>query len=246
MPGRLVILTGPSCAGKSPLHRAMARTHPRLHAQMRPVVLYNDRAPRPGEADGVDYHFRPRKDVEALRDEPERYVVQQVRNDLLALDLQELRDMLRGGDALFEGNPAFGATLIDHPALAEVERLSIFIAPVTRTEMRRLVEAGDARHAITDLMRQKLTRRTQAQKGQLARADLDDIATRAAAAYDELKLACRCDHVVPNHDGEDSDHWRARGEPVGDARLALQSVVALIRGGDPPRAENWPEGLVVG
>ena len=59
-PGRLVILSGPSCAGKSPLDKALGRFYPELRAALQPVTLYNDRAPRPGEVDGVDYHFRRR------------------------------------------------------------------------------------------------------------------------------------------------------------------------------------------
>src|SRR6266511_3148632 len=33
------------------------------------LVLYNSRAPRPGEQSGVDYHFRTREQVDALRAE---------------------------------------------------------------------------------------------------------------------------------------------------------------------------------
>ncbi len=244
MPGRLIVITGPSCVGKSPLHHAMGRLHPQLHQRLQPVVLYNDREPRPGETDGVDYHFRPRKDIQALAENPNRYVVHEVRGDMQALDVVELAGMLETGDAIYEGNPTFAATLIDHEALASVDRLSLFIAPVSRGELAALLDAGQARRAIADLMRGKLLRRTQQHKGQLTDADRDNIETRAAAAYDELKLACRCDHVVPNHDGEDSDHWHVAEVLLGDARLATESVVALIEGRTPPREETWPHGLV--
>ena len=36
--GRLIILAGPSCVGKSPLDKALARFHPELRAPLRPVV----------------------------------------------------------------------------------------------------------------------------------------------------------------------------------------------------------------
>ena len=49
--GRLVILAGPSCIGKGPLHAALKRLYPQLAAGLRQVVLYNDRSPRPGEQD---------------------------------------------------------------------------------------------------------------------------------------------------------------------------------------------------
>ena len=52
--GRLVILSGPSCIGKSPLEKALGRFFPELRRQLQKLVLYNTRAPRPGELDGVD------------------------------------------------------------------------------------------------------------------------------------------------------------------------------------------------
>ena len=55
--GRLVILSGPSCAGKSPLDKALERFFPELHYRLQKLVLYNSRAPRPGETNMVDYHF---------------------------------------------------------------------------------------------------------------------------------------------------------------------------------------------
>ena len=95
-------------------------------------MLYNSRAPRPGEADGVDYHFRSRSDIETLRREPDRYVVMDVRGDLQALDLTELDALLAKGDAFFEGNPFVGCALLTHERLAGVPRLSIFVAPLSR------------------------------------------------------------------------------------------------------------------
>jgi len=86
---RLVILSGPSCVGKSPVDKALGRFYPELRGKLRKLVLYNTRATRPGEVDGVDYHFRIRSQVEALRAE-DGYAVFDVRGDLQALDVEEL------------------------------------------------------------------------------------------------------------------------------------------------------------
>ena len=102
--GRLVILSGPSGVGKTPLTKALKRFYPDLAAKLTPLVLYNSRAPRPGEQSGVDYHFRTREHVDTLRAEA-RYVVLDVRGDLQALDLEDLSGLLQRGDVLFEGNP---------------------------------------------------------------------------------------------------------------------------------------------
>ena len=64
--GKFVILSGPSCIGKGPLFAALRRLYPDIASQLKPLVLYNDRDARPGEEDGVDYHFRPRAEIEAL------------------------------------------------------------------------------------------------------------------------------------------------------------------------------------
>src|SRR5215471_7944895 len=63
--GRLVILSGPSCVGKSPLAKALAKFYPELRRTLQPLVLYNTRGPRPGEVDGVDYHPFPRANRDA-------------------------------------------------------------------------------------------------------------------------------------------------------------------------------------
>lgn len=243
--GRLVILTGPSCVGKSPLARALARFYPELSEPMRPLVLYNSRAARPGEADGVDYHFRSREEIEGLR-EKEQFVVMDVRGDLQALDLEELVEALEEGDVFFEGNPFVGRTLQTHEALEAVKRLSVYMAPLARAEILFLRESGAALpELVADVMRRKLLRRTRKQKGVLSLKDLEDIERRAESAYGELKEAHYFEHVIVNHDGEDSEHWDAFYYPLGDARKALTAFAGLLEGkAEVEGVEAWEEGLV--
>src|ERR1700756_2663481 len=94
--GRLVILSGPSCVGKSPLDKSLGKFYPELRNQFHRLVLVNSRDPRPGEIDGVDYHFRTRAQVEGLRADS-RYAVLEVRTDLQALNVEELESLLRRG-----------------------------------------------------------------------------------------------------------------------------------------------------
>ncbi|MEZ5202740.1 MAG: hypothetical protein R2742_16230 [Micropruina glycogenica] len=51
--GRVVVLSGPSAVGKSSVVRRLRAQVPDLHFS----VSATTRAPRPGEVDGVDYHF---------------------------------------------------------------------------------------------------------------------------------------------------------------------------------------------
>ena len=243
---RLVILTGPSCVGKSPLDKALVKFHPELRKTLRKLVLYNSRSPRPGEVEGVDYHFRTRSQVEALRAET-RYAVLDVRGDWQALDVEELRVWLAESHAFFEGNPFVGRALQTHPALAGVHRLSIFLSPVSMEEINYLkapernVTLSDL---VTDIMRRKLLRRTRRQKLELSAKDLENIEARAGSAYRELKEAWHFDYVIPNHDGEDSDNWEAFYYPIGDARKALNAFAGLLEGKVPPGVERWEEDLI--
>lgn len=246
--GRLVILSGPSCVGKSPLLKALGRFFPELHQQLRQLVLHNSRSPRPGERDGVDYHFRTRDQMEALRSNP-RFAVLDVRGDLQALDLEDLTSNLAKGEGLlFEGNPYVARLLLDYPGLTDVPRLSIFLTPLSRIEISYL--KAPERHTsladfVTDVMRRKLLRRTRRQKTELSLPDLENIERRAGCAFGELREAWHFDHVIPNHDGEDSDNWDAFYHPLGDARLTLLAVVDLLNGTTPALAEKWDKELLV-
>lgn len=244
--GRLVILSGPSCVGKSPLDRALARCYPQQHERLRKLVLHNSRAPRPGEKDGVDYHFRSRSQIEALRSEA-GYAVLEVRGDLQALDLPGLAAWLNRGDVLFEGNPFVGRMLQTHPAMAHIRRLSVFLAPLSKEEILFL-KAPSCNLAmadfVTDVMRRKLLRRTRRQKGELSLKDLENIERRAGSAFGELQEAVHFEWVIPNHDGEDSDNWDAFYYPLGDARRALLAFVDLLEGRIPSCAEKWPADLL--
>jgi hypothetical protein len=103
-PGRLVILSGPSCVGKSPLRTALTKFHPELWGRLQKLVLFNSRVPRPGEREAVDYYFRSRAHVEELRSKGS-YAVLDVRGDVQAVDVEALKTLLQRGDVFFEGNP---------------------------------------------------------------------------------------------------------------------------------------------
>src|SRR5262245_8111229 len=243
--GRLVILSGPSCVGKSPLDKALGRFFPQLRERLQKLVLYNSRAPRPGEIDGRDYYFRTREQVESLRSQP-RYVVLDVRGDLQGLDLDELSALLEKGDAFFEGNPFVGRTLQTHPQLSDVERLSVFLSPLSKEEIYYLNSEQDLLlpELVTDVMRRKLLRRTRRQKVELSLKDLENIEKRASSAYKELKEAWHFEYIIANHDGEDSDNWEGFYYPLGDARKALLAFAALLEGKVPLDVEQWEEGLI--
>ena len=243
--GRLVILSGPSCVGKTPLAKALARLYPELRKSLQPLVLYNSRAPRPGEVNGVDYHFRSRNEIEDLKSK-DSFVVLDVRGDLQAGGHSASIGVTEPWRRFLRRQCVCRAGLQTSPALAEVERLSIFMSSLSRDEILSLKMEPHVSlsHLITEVMRRKLLRRTRRQKGEISLLDLEDIERRASSAYDELREAHYFQYVIPNHDGEDSENWDAFYHPLGDARAALLTFVSLLRNETPSRAERWEEGLI--
>ena len=241
----MVILAGPSCVGKSPLGKALDRFHTQLTENLQPLVLYNSREPRPGELDGIDYHFRPREQILGF-EAVEHFVVMNVRGDIQALDMQQLDKDLANGDVFFEGNPFVGEVLQTHPELEDINRIGVFMSPLSSEEILYLLSQPSIclPDLVTDVMRRKLLRRTRRQKGELSLRDLENIETRASSAYSELQKAHKFQHVVPNHDGEDSENWDAFYYPLGDARRSLAAFVALLAGATAEGVETWEETLL--
>jgi guanylate kinase len=171
----------------------------------------------------------------------------EVRGELNGVDLMELDRLLEAGDVLYEGNPLLARALMDAQRGRGVPVLSIFLSPLSRDEVLYLREPE--RHValpafIADVMRRKLLRRTQRHRGSLSLPDLEDIERRATSAHSEMMLAHLFDHVIPNHDGEDSENWDAFYYPLGDARRTLGAVADLLSGRLPAVAEKWEPGLL--
>jgi len=122
-------------------------------------------------------------------------------------------------------------------ALLEISRKGFGVVGVTSPD-------GTLAGIITDIMRRKLLRRTRKQKGELSQKDLENIEKRASSAPAELHEAYHFDYVIPNHDGEDSEHWDAFYFPIGDARKALLAFVNLLEGRISSHLEQWDKELI--
>ena len=244
---RFVILSGPSCVGKGPLYSALRKFYPDLARRLKQVVLYNSRDPRPGEQEGVDYYFRPRAEIEELA-KKSGYTSAIVRGDLQAIEAASIRAILdQGQDAFFEGNPFIPAKLSELRELQEIPTLRVFLSPLSQDEILFLKDPQQRTNLeklLPDIMRRKLLRRTKRQKINLSLKDLENIEQRVASAIVELREGWKFDFVIPNHDGEDSEHWDAFYYPIGDARQALLAFAALLQGETPPGVEKWEKDLV--
>lgn len=136
--GRVIVLSGPSAVGKSTLVRCLRQRIPDLYFS----VSVTTRAPRPGEVDGVDYHFVS----------PERFA--QLIDDGSLLEWAEIHGGLHRSGTL--AGPVRDAVSAGHPVLIEVdlagaravkqtmpEVVTVFLAPPSWAALEaRLVGRG--------------------------------------------------------------------------------------------------------
>jgi guanylate kinase len=225
----------------------LRKFHPGLARRLKQVVLYNSRDPRPGEQEGVDYYFRSRAKIEELA-KKSGFTSANVRGDLQAIEVAGIRAILdQGQDAFFEGNPFIPAKLSESSELQEIQTLRVFLSPLSRDEILFLKDPQQRTNLeklLPDIMRRKLLRRTKRQKINLSLKDLENIEKRVTSAILELREGWKFDYVIPNHDGEDSEHWDAFYYPIGDARKALLAFAALLQGETLSGVEKWEKDLV--
>ena len=225
----------------------MRKFYPDLAGGLEQIVLYNSRDPRPGELEGVDYYFRPRAEIEELARKP-GFTSAIVRGDLQAIEIASIQKILdQDKDAFFEGNPFIPAKLSESNELLGIPTLKVFLAPLSQDEILFLTDPSQRTNLeklLPEIMRRKLLRRTERQKINLSLRDLENIEKRVASAIVELREAWKFDYVIPNHDGEDSEHWDAFYYPIGDARKTLLAFAALLQGETPPGVEHWEKDLV--
>ncbi|MBX9639098.1 MAG: guanylate kinase [Mycobacteriaceae bacterium] len=147
--GRIVVLSGPSAVGKSTVVRCLRERIPNLHFS----VSATTRAPRPGEVDGVDYHFVSPARFQQLIDQGE------------LLEWAEIHGGLHRSGTMAE--PVRAATAAGFPVLIEVdlagaravkhampEVLTVFLAPPSWEDLQaRLIGRGTE---TADVIRRRL------------------------------------------------------------------------------------------
>ncbi|RMG95799.1 MAG: guanylate kinase [Candidatus Dadabacteria bacterium] len=134
--GLVLVVSAPSGAGKSTLIRRLRDEMPELGYS----VSHTTRPPRPGERDGVDYHFVDRATFEAMRDRGAFAEWAEVHGNLYGTALTELRAAAEAGRDIVLDIDVQGA-------LQVAERLPdavlVFVLPPSWEELRRrLVERG--------------------------------------------------------------------------------------------------------
>jgi guanylate kinase len=128
------VITAPSGAGKTSLIEALMKDDPSLKLS----ISYTTRAPRPGEKDGVDYHFVDNATFLAMRDRGEFLESAEVHGNRYGTSRQVINEAAgRGEDLILE---------IDWQGARQVRTLypdcvGIFILPPSVEELERRMRA---------------------------------------------------------------------------------------------------------
>lgn len=175
--GNLFILAAPSGAGKSSLIKALLQKHclTGVHDNaMQVSVSHTTRAPRPGEENGVHYHFVDRAAFEDLIKQEAFFEWAEVFGNYYGTSKIVIEQTLRQGIDVFLDIDWQGARQVK----AQIpDTATIFVAPPSKQELlRRLTERGQ---------------------------DSEDvIAKRMIKAVDEISHYHEFDYVVVNDDFE--------------------------------------------
>lgn len=149
MKGNLFVISSPSGAGKSSLISALLKRH----ADMKVSVSHTTRAPRPGEEDGVHYHFCQVDEFKSVIAEDGFYEWAEVFGNFYGTSKQAIQDQLNQGIDVFLDIDWQGAQQMREivPGI-----ITLFILPPSREELEnRLNKRGqDSAEVIAKRMQQ--------------------------------------------------------------------------------------------
>ncbi|NLY13094.1 MAG: guanylate kinase [Gammaproteobacteria bacterium] len=183
--GTLYIVSAPSGAGKTSLVKALIDSM----AQVRVSVSHTTRSMRPGEVDGVNYHFTPREKFIEMLEQGDFLEHAEVFGNLYGTSHSWVKETLaKGYDLILE---------IDWQGAQQVRKLmpeakSIFILPPTHQALRqRLYNRGQDAAEVIDLrMQQAIT-----EMSHYVEYDYIIINDLFATALEDLKAIFRCNQL---------------------------------------------------
>ena len=142
--GQLYVISAPSGAGKTSLVKALLESTPNLEVS----VSHTTRSIRPGETDGINYHFVDQTEFESIRDANGFFEWAQVFGNFYGTSSQAVQKKLADGiDVILE---------IDWQGARQVKALvntsiSIFVLPPSTAALRsRLTDRGQDNEGIIE------------------------------------------------------------------------------------------------
>jgi guanylate kinase len=246
---RLVILSGPSCVGKSPLIATLNQFYPDVKYIKIPVIKSKEsrpQGPRPAEVEvwnSSDY-FRTKNDILQLNDNP-RYFVGDCLGLPQAVDLCKINEY-NSGLFFTDIYHVIGVQLIKSKFFTNVEITTVFLSPIGCEEVEDLKSASiNFENYLCQIMLHKQLVRNRYYGKVNDACFVEDAVGRAQDSIYELISACEYSHVIVNHDGEGSPNWNCLpdgtfiAEPEGDAGRAVCAMMHILKGLAPAEVENW-------
>ncbi|HVB10392.1 MAG TPA: guanylate kinase [Bacillota bacterium] len=170
-PGHVFLLIGPSGSGKTTLIHALRRRQP----QVRFLPTTTTRPPRPGERDGVEYHFSDDADFDRALAAGDFFEWQPIHGHRYGSSKSRLEAALSEGRVGITSLDILGGLAVKG-ALGE-RATTIFVRPSSLAVLReRLLLRGDT--------------------------DGQDLERRLQRAEMEIAQAARCDFILINNDLE--------------------------------------------
>jgi guanylate kinase len=173
--GRVVVLSGPSAVGKSTVVRCLRDRIPDLYFS----VSATTRDPRPGEADGVDYHFVDAGEFQRLIDTGALLEWAEIHGGLQrsGTPAQPVRAAMAAGRPVLIEVDLAGARAVK---TAMPEALAVFLAPPSWEALERRLRGRGTETADV------IARRLDTARAELAAQDAFDV----VVVNSQLETAC--------------------------------------------------------
>jgi guanylate kinase len=131
LPGaQLIVLSGPSGVGKDTIIRELKERHPKERRRF--VVTYKSRGRRPGEIDGVDYHFVTKDEFDRLRAEDAFLETAEVHGQWSGTPWDQVIAALEAGDDAMLKIDVQGAAAVRSRV---PDALLVFVAPPSEQDL---------------------------------------------------------------------------------------------------------------
>ncbi|MFA6385022.1 MAG: hypothetical protein WCY10_06645, partial [Candidatus Omnitrophota bacterium] len=218
--GKLVLYSGPSAVGKSPLWEQLKRLYPDSFAR---IVLYTSRSMRPGEQEGVDYKFRAPDQIRQLaKDAPDLFATMMVQSDIQGLDLRDVDAAVKSGKTAIAEVSVDWADYLKKQYPDKI--YSIFISPLTDEEiaLRAGTSGINADQVIYEEMKERQDERNPEKPTAPEKREV-----RAKNAIDEMSRRSSYDKVIINSDLRDIKAHAERWNGPEGGKLADEFVASF-------------------
>ncbi|MBF0569798.1 MAG: DUF692 family protein, partial [Candidatus Omnitrophica bacterium] len=211
---RLVVYSGPSGVGKSPLWEQIQKRHPDTFAR---VVLYHSRPPRKGEIDGIHYRFRSEEEIRDVLCQRPTFVAQVIHGYLHGIDMAEVEQALASGKiAIVEASTELARKLKDqYPDIVT----TIFVAPLTDEEIAHRAQEQGKREE--EVIYEEMFDR---QEERNAEHPIEAAKRKERAQKSQSEMACRHDYdgIVVTAGLHDMSTYQAKWDGAEGAALVAR------------------------